>query len=123
MTRTSGTDDTRLYNILFPLWILIWIPSWLWFFLIPANYLFDRIILGLSLKDRPDRKVLLRKNTWKICIAGFLSDLAGAGLMFGVTMLLQDSRFEDTADAIMWDPFSVFPALLITVSMMNLVRE
>ncbi|MBQ1287153.1 MAG: hypothetical protein IIY22_01205, partial [Erysipelotrichaceae bacterium] len=75
--------EVRLYNVLFPVWMLVWIPSYLWIFLIPANYLIDRFVLTKSLSGDLDKDVFLKKHTWKICIAGFFSDLIGSLLMFG----------------------------------------
>ena len=54
------------YNILLPIWLLIWFPSWLWLLLIPANYLIDRIVLHWSLKGLDDRNAFCRRATWKI---------------------------------------------------------
>ena len=67
--------EVKLYNILLPVWILIFWPSFLWLFLIPANYFIDRI-----------RGLFCRKHTWKICLAGFAGDFAGACLLFAVFM-------------------------------------
>ena len=76
-----------LYNILLPVWLLFFWPSLLWLFLIPANYLIDRIILKWSLGDLPEKGLFCRKNTWKICLAGFLGDFFGFLLLFAVFML------------------------------------
>lgn len=79
--------NTRLYNIMLPIWMLVFWPSPLWLILIPANYLIDRLILGISLKGMEERGRFLRKNTWKVCLAGFLGDAAGAALLFSVFMV------------------------------------
>ena len=79
-------NNTKLYNILLPIWILVFWPSPLWLILIPANYLIDRIVLRWSLGEMPEKGAFCRKHTWKICIAGFVSDLIGACVMFGVFM-------------------------------------
>lgn len=78
--------EVKLYNILLPVWILIFWPSFLWLFLIPANYFIDRIVLKWSLGGRKDRGLFCRKHTWKICLAGFAGDFAGACLLFAVFM-------------------------------------
>jgi len=33
----------RLYNIILPIWLLIWFPSWLWLILLGAMYLLGAI--------------------------------------------------------------------------------
>ena len=85
----------KLYNILLPLWLLLFWPSYLWLILIPANYLIDRLVLRWGLGDLPDRGRFCRKHTWKICVAGFVSDLAGACFIFVV--YLASSLISDNA--------------------------
>ena len=78
----------KLYNVLFPIWLLVFIPSPLWLILIPLNYLVDRMVLKWSLKDLPEKSVLCRKHSWKICLAGFFSDFIGVLFLFGIYMAL-----------------------------------
>ena len=56
-------NEIRLFNLLVPLWIMVWIPGWWWLLLIPANYLLDRFILKRCL----DRKVPDSKPFVCIC--------------------------------------------------------
>ena len=74
----------RVYNVMFPLWMLVWWPSWLWLALIPLNYGIDALVLRLSLPADTDRAAFVRKHTWKICLAGFASDFLGSALLFAV---------------------------------------
>ena len=108
---------SRVYNILLPIWLLVWYPSWLWLLLIPANYLIDRLVLAWSLKGCENRSEFCRKNTWKICIAGFLSDLAGSVLLLGA-MVLVDAipGTHDIGSALTLNPFANIVALLITLA-------
>lgn len=76
-----------MYNVIFPIWLFVWWPSWLWLVLIPGNYLVDRLVLRHSLKGRDDRDALCRSHTWKVCLAGFASDFAGSCFLFAVMML------------------------------------
>ena len=79
------------YNVMFPLWMLIWFPSWLWLLLIPANYLIDRLVLWWSLGSAEDRQQFCRQHTWKICLAGFASDFAGSLLLLGASLSASSS--------------------------------
>ena len=81
-------NEKVLYNVLFPIWLLVFFPSYLWLILIPANYMIDRIVLRWSLGDMPDNGMFCRKNTWKICLAGFLGDFVGAIALFFISELL-----------------------------------
>ena len=80
----------RTYNILLPIWLLVWFPSWLWLILVPANYLVDRLVLSWSLGDMEDKGTFCRENTWRVCVAGFISDFAGSALLL-VTMVFLGS--------------------------------
>lgn len=125
--------DTRLYNILLPIWMLVFFPTWLWLILIPANYLIDRIVLKWSLggaegpegvmMDKAERGAFCRRHTWKICLAGFLSDFVGAIIMFGVffiSVLIGDDSpasplFDKLEAGVGFNPFSHFPSLLVVL--------
>ena len=79
--------DIKLYNIMLPLWMLLFWPSPLWLILIPINYIIDRLVLGWGLKGLENRGSLCKRLTWKICLAGFVSDFIGAVLLFCVSFL------------------------------------
>ena len=103
--------------------MIIFIPTWLWLVLIPANYLIDRIVLKWSLGDMPDKGLFCRKHTWKICLAGFLSDFLGALVMFSVYII--GVMIEDGAEASKWleelqmgvgfNPFSNLLSLIVVI--------
>ena len=113
--RNTGT---RLYNIMLPLWLLVFIPSWLWLALIPLNYLIDRIVLRWSLGDMPEKGLFCRRHTWKICVAGFTSDFIGAMFMLGVFFigaLINDESplFDDIVGGVGFNPFTHWLAFVI----------
>ena len=49
----------RLYNLIFPIWMLIFIPM-TWLIVLPANFLIDSLILLLSLF------LFVKSNYWMI---------------------------------------------------------
>ena len=115
-------SDNKVYNILLPIWLLIFFPSWLWLFLIPANYLIDRIVLMWSLGDMPEKGLFCRNHNWKICLAGFASDYAGAILLFALNQLMfgmnddVNSFISKAADGLMLNPFSNVLSLVIVIA-------
>ena len=116
-------NRVTLYNILLPIWILVFWPSWLWLILIPANYLIDRIVLRWSLGDMLEKGLFCRRHTWKICIAGFIGDAVGALILFAFFMasaLLEESPvseiFQDLAYGVGFNPFSDILAFLIVAA-------
>ena len=79
--------ELRLYNLIFPLWFMVWLPGWWWLLLIPANFALDRFVLKRCLdKKIPENKHLLKKYSWKVCLFGFLSDFIGSLFLLGVFM-------------------------------------
>ena len=115
-------SDNKVYNILLPIWLLIFFPSWLWLLLIPANYLIDRIVLRWSLGDMPEKGLFCRNHNWKICFAGFVSDFAGAILLFALNQLMfgmnddVNSFINKAADGLMFNPFSNILSLIIVIA-------
>ena len=83
----TGKHPLRLYNIMFPVWLLVWWPSWLWLGLIPLNYAVDRLVLAKTLPDGFARGPFCRRHSWKLCLAGFAADLAGSLLLLGAYVL------------------------------------
>ena len=89
----------RRYNILFPLWLLIWWPSPLWLVLIPLNYLIDRLVLRWSLPADTDKssanafgmQVLANDKVRDPAMRKFVNDIAyqpfGSFAAFGTTLL------------------------------------
>ncbi len=106
------TKYTKLYNVLFPIWMLVWMP-FSWFVVVPLNYLIDRFVLGKSL-DISEKEDFLKKNTWKICLAGFLADFCGTTLLF---ILIASDRLREVVGSelinqITYNPFLSIPAFL-----------
>jgi len=109
----------RLYNILFPIWMLIFFPTFLWLLLIPANYLIDYLVTRLSMKHlgiEAYQKIALR-HSWKICIIGFLSDFIGAAFLLGTELIVDRQGNRDLYElinGINWNPFvNIYSFLLI----------
>ena len=116
MTMRPKRSET-LYNLILPVWMIFFWPSYLWLILIPLNYLWDRIVLYWSLKDLPERGRFCRRHTWKICLAGFLSDLLGFLLLLGFFILSEATKFGDLVESMAYyDPFS-HPLAFLTVAL------
>ena len=99
MEKNTKKKGIRLYNIIFPVWLLVWIPTWLWLLIIPANYLVDHFVLKYCLKKLAiEDRELLKKNTWKVCLLGFAADLAGSVLLFSTQLLPGFLRNRPAAD-------------------------
>lgn len=71
--------EVKLYNLIFPLWLIVWFPGWWWLLIIPANFAVDYFVLrGCFLKRQLENpKGLLQKYAWKSWLLGFLADFIG----------------------------------------------
>ena len=111
----------RMYNIILPVWLLVWFPSWLWLLVIPANWLIDWLVTRYALKRLGDAEYSPRslKLSWKICIAGFVSDFAGSLLLVGALYLFSalGGDFRPVEQGLGWNPFSnVFSVLIVLIA-------
>ena len=72
----------------------------------------------------PEKGLFCRNNNWKICLAGFVSDFAGAILLFALNQLMYslnddvNSFISKTADGLMFNPFSNVLSLIIVITAM-----
>lgn len=118
MTKRKGS---ALYNILLPLWLLVWFPSLLWLLLIPANYLVDGIVLRWSLRGMDGRDDFCHRHTWKVCLAGFASDFAGSLVLLAAYLVIgmgDSGLAHDIVYGLGFNPFSHPAALIITLAAM-----
>lgn len=110
--------NCRLYNIILPVWLLVWFPSWLWLLVIPVNWLIDWLVARYALKRLGDAEYSARslKLSWKICLAGFVSDFAGSLVLLGAYYLFYalDGAFRLVEQGLSWNPFSnIFSVLIV----------
>lgn len=82
--------DVRLYNVLFPAWLLILWPSWLWLVLLPSNFLIDSLVLLIAMAalGYAGKGAVWRSAILPIWLLGFAADLIGCVLVFGMWLLL-----------------------------------
>lgn len=75
--------DVKLYNVLFPVWILLSIPS-LWWVTIPGNFLIDSLVLVIAMKalKLENRMEFYQKHIIPVFLLGFLADILAAALMW-----------------------------------------
>lgn len=97
----------RLYNVLFPLWMLMLFPV-TWLIVLPGNFLIDSLVLLIGLKwlKIPDAKAWYKRHILPVFGFGMLADVIGAAYMLGM-MLRGLSGMGD-------EPRMTIPALLIS---------
>lgn len=98
--------NQRLYNVFFPIWMLILFPQ-MWLVTVPANFIIDSlvILLGAHYVVRGRAREIWKKSILKVFIFGFLSDFVGSGFLFGGLYLASfsenpflNSIFENTVN-------------------------
>lgn len=84
----------RLYNILFPIWLFWLLPTMAWLIILPVNFAFDSLVLGIVLKVQHVKYKfkVWRQSILKIWIIGFISDWLGAAGIMGLRILLDSSQ-------------------------------
>ena len=111
-------QSITLYNILFPIWLLVWIPSPLWLLLVPLNFVIDYVVLYKSLPDGVPRKAFCNTYAWKICAAGFAADFIGSMFLFAAFMITSSHKLDSLrpiSHGLGLNPFESFAAFLIVV--------
>lgn len=100
--------EIKLYNALFPLWMLMMFPQ-MWLFVLPGNFIIDSIVLLIVMKifGLFAIKRYFIKNIFKIFGIGMLADIIGAGFMLLMMIVLQVGRMGD-------ELYITFPALVLS---------
>ena len=77
----------RLYNVLFPVWFLMYLyPSWLPLAVLAFNFAFDSLVLALAARWQklPEIRQLWKQTILRVWLLGFAADILGALLNFAV---------------------------------------
>ncbi len=74
--------SVKLYNVLFPLWMLLLFPQF-WLIVLPGNYIIDSIVLIISMAilKISEKKQFYKKHIIKIFAFGLLADVIGTAYM------------------------------------------
>lgn len=73
----------KLYNVLFPVWMLILFPQ-MWLIVLPGNFIIDSLVLLFSMMALKitERALFYKQNILKIFLFGLLADIVGSAFMF-----------------------------------------
>ena len=112
--------QTRLYNVILPVWLILAIPSPLWLAVLPANLLVDCLVLFLTLTAlrHARRGTVLKRLWWKLWLLGFAADAVGIVWLFLGAFLspyVLGDLFYDTLRYLFHNPFGHVSAFLWTL--------
>ncbi len=106
--------DIRLYNVIFPAWLL-WIIPTTWLIVIPANLIIDFTVIFLTMRFMgvENRKEDAKKSIIGVWLLGFTADFIGSVLMFAPAVLDMNTDF---VNGVMMNPFTnIWAILWVTV--------
>lgn len=110
--------QTRIYNVIFPIWLLILFPQLL-VYVLPGNLIIDCAVLWFTLLalKHTQKGAVVKELWWKFWLLGFAADLIGVAWMF-LGWLLSipfEDWWTDTLRYIMHNPFGHPLAFLWTL--------
>ena len=105
--------DVRLYNVLFPVWMLVTLPA-VWYLVIPGNFLIDSLVMIIAMKllNLENRWVFYKKHILPVFCLGFLADLLAA-----IPMWLSVYFWEDLGGPYGDSPLLTVPGVLIAAGL------
>ena len=105
----KGCKGVKLYNVLFPVWMLLLFPQ-VWLVVLPGNFIIDSIVLILCMSALKinDKKSFYKRHVLKIFGFGMLSDFIGALFML-LAVVLEISKTGD-------ELYFTIPATLISAA-------
>ena len=76
--------EIKLYNILFPIWFILLIPT-AWIVILPVNFIVDSlvILIGMKIIGINSKWKMYKRSILKVWIFGFISDIIGSLVMLG----------------------------------------
>lgn len=108
--RYNSNKNVKLYNVLFPFWMLVLFPI-MWLIILPGNFIIDSLVLLFSMKflKVEEKKLFYKKNILKIFAFGMISDIIGAAFLF-LMLVTEISTMGD-------ELYFTIPALIISAVM------
>lgn len=97
----------KLYNVYFPIWLLIIFPA-VWLIALPVNFALDSAVLWIAMAalHLTDKGKLYRRTILWIWLFGFLADLLGGALLLWASTGTSAWWYENIALPISLNPFS-----------------
>ena len=117
----------KLYNIIFPIWML-WLFPLSWIIVLPANFIIDLLVLCLTMKflKIDNIKVRAKKLILKVWLFGFAADFIGTFCMFASNLIDFDYQtnlgkwwYKNITNSVSYNPFeSIYGFLWVLVCLL-----
>ena len=107
----NKNNDIKLYNVLFPFWMLLLFPQ-MWAIVLPGNFIIDSIVLIISMfaLKMTEKKQFYKRHIFQIWGFGMLSDIIGAAYMFLLMWAFEVGSMGD-------ELYLTIPALIISAAL------
>ena len=107
----NKNNDIKLYNVLFPFWMLLLFPQ-MWAIVLPGNFIIDSIVLIISMfaLKMTEKKRFYKRHIFQIWGFGMLSDIVGAAYMFLLMWAFEVGSMGD-------ELYLTIPALIISAAL------
>ena len=104
-------SDIKLYNVLFPFWMLLLFPQ-MWAIVLPGNLIIDSLVLIISMfaLKMTEKKRFYKRHIFQIWGFGMLSDIIGAAYMFLLMWMFEVCSMGD-------ELYLTIPALVISAAL------
>ena len=81
--------EVRLYNIFFPIWLILLFFPLCWLVVLPVNFGVDLLVVWLTLRTlhAEDTKLKVKKSIWKVWVFGFIADILGGVVLFSTQFI------------------------------------
>lgn len=113
--------EVKLYNIIFPIWLLIFFPPII-FITLAGNFVIDSLVILACVSifklavNSEERKTFYKNSIIKVWLFGFLADIIGAAILFILGILGEYFGLSyELVSAIDFDPFSNPLAVMVIV--------
>lgn len=108
--------EFKLYNVLFPFWMLMIFPQ-IWLVILPGNFIIDSLVLIISMYflKLQQKKEFYKKNILKIFGFGILADVAGCAYMLLLMVVFQVGNMGD-------ELYLTLPALIISAMLIFILN-
>lgn len=106
--RHDAKKEIKLYNVLFPFWMLLLFPQ-VWLIVLPGNFIIDSLVFLVSMLILKigDKKQWYKKYILKIYAFGMLSDIIGSAYMLLMLVVFEVGNMGD-------ELYLTIPALIIS---------
>lgn len=102
---------TKLYNVMFPIWLFFLYPTIVWLVILPVNFAVDSIVVLLSCKE--NKKEIWKKSILKVWLLGFASDFLGGAVALSAMLALEKLNINTSFDALVYSTIISIPAVIV----------